>query len=288
MKKSLLSILPVLIVTTIGLSQEALPENCPLASVIQVDGVAEEWPMKWYEDPDKHFSYTICSDENNLYIRLKTSDDMVKRKIGHFGLTVWMDPNGKKKKKLGLRFPTGVEAKERIDKMKPPGDYQSMTSAERAEFQQEVNKALLGDLEILELLGLADDPLTSTRSGITNGLKVAIAADENGSYVYEALIPFKSFRLSKASISTLGIGFETGKYVPPPSKAPAGGAGGGGGGGYGGGGGGYGGGGYGGGYGGGGYGGGYGGGGGRQYQGSRGSSSPMASSTSMWVSLKLK
>ena len=85
-----------------------------------------------------------------------------------------------------------------------------------------MNKAWIADLELIELIGLADEPLTSTRSGITNGIKLAIAADEEGAYIYEAIIPFKSFRLSKASIEDIGIGFETGKYVPPPSKTPGG------------------------------------------------------------------
>lgn len=143
---------------------------------------------------------------------------------------------------------------------------------------------MVRDLEVLELIGLADDPLTSTRSGITNGIKVAIAVDEDGAYVYESLIPFKSYRLSKASISTLGIGFETGKFVPPTPKntgtqgVPSQGYSGRGatGRGYGGGGGGYGGG-----------GGGFGGGGG---QGMRPSyqNNPMSSATSLWVSLKMK
>ena len=133
-------------------------------------------------------------------------------------------------------------------------------------------------MEILELIGLADNPLTSTRSGITNGIKVAIASDDEGAYVYEALIPFKSFRISKASISTLGIGFETGKYVPPPIKAPSGGnavpQGGYGGSGYGSGYGGY---------------GGYGGGSISRGMGgpSRGSS-PMTSSSSYWFTVKMK
>ena len=44
--------------------------------------------------------------------------------------------------------------------------------------QKEINKEFIKDVEVLELIGLADDPLTSTRSGITNGIKVALAADE--------------------------------------------------------------------------------------------------------------
>lgn len=285
--KILFSISLVVVIVTNGFAQEPTPANCQLSAILQVDGHAEEWPLNWITDDDKKFSYNVCSDDNNLYIRMKTKDDLIRRKIGLFGLTVWMDANGKKKKKLGLRFPSGAEAEDRMESLKAANEginQNTMTSAQRADLQKQVNLKLITDLEILELIGLADHPLTSTRSGITNGIKVAIASDDEGAYVYEALIPFKSFRLSKTSISTLGIGFETGKYVPPPAKAPSGGnavpQGGYGGSGYGRGG-----------YGGGGY-GGYGG-----YSGgsiSRGmggpsrGSSPMTSSSSYWFTVKMK
>jgi hypothetical protein len=251
--------------------------NCELGTVIQVDGKAEEWPMTWVVDDDKIFSYNVCSDNNNIYIRMKTNDDVAKRKIAHFGLTIWMDANGKKKKKLGLRFPTGVEAKERTDLLsKSENERKDMNALQIKDFHKKMDHDMIQDLEVLELIGLADDPLTSTRSGITNGLKVAIASEEDGTYMYEALIPFKSFRLSKASIATLSIGFETGRFNPPTQTAKGGAAsvprGGPGQGGYGG------------------YGGGYGGSSGmsRGMGGSARGSNPMMYTTSAWVFVKLK
>ncbi|CAN5189594.1 hypothetical protein BH09BAC3_BH09BAC3_01850 [soil metagenome] len=200
-------------------AQDKVPENCELAAVVVADGVADEWPLAWVDDDDKKFSYTICSDNNNLYIRMRTNDEMVRQKIAWFGLTVWLDPNGKKKRKLGLHFPSGVESKERLDKLRATEDSRKdMNANQRDQFKKDINKSMISDLEVLELIGLADKPLTSTRSGITNGIKVAIAAQEDGSYVYESVIPFKSFRLSKVSLDEMLIGFETGKYVPPPVK----------------------------------------------------------------------
>ncbi|HRI78498.1 MAG TPA: hypothetical protein PLR06_03095 [Cyclobacteriaceae bacterium] len=199
------------------------PANCPLSQVVVVDGIANEWPMKWLADDDKKVQFNVCSDDNNLYLRFKTSDETFKRKIAFFGFTVWMDANGKKKKKLGFKFPTGTEGKERMEAMQASsGDFQKMTAPEREARQKQMAKSLVTDLELIELIGLSDEPLTSTRSGITNGIKVAIAATDSGAYVYEAIIPFKSYRLSKAAIEVLGIGFETGKYVPPPTKNQAG------------------------------------------------------------------
>ncbi len=259
--------------------------NCQMANVIVVDGKADEWTLTWIEGDDKNFSYNVCSDDNNLYVRMKTTNDMVKRKIGLFGLTMWMDPNGKKKRKLGFKFPSGTEGAERMETFRKESEGQNQerqSAGERADFQKRMEADLVRDLEVIELIGLTDDPITATRSGITNGIKVAIALDpETRAYVYEAVLPFKSYRLSKKSIKTMGFGFETGKYVPPKDKTaqtqnvPQGGVGNNGGRGQ-----------YGGGFGGRGY-GGYGGGG---YGGGGGgprTNHPMASSTTYWFTVKV-
>jgi uncharacterized membrane protein YgcG len=265
------SIIALLIVTmpsvsVIGQDKKEVVNNCEMASVFVADGEANEWPMEWIVDADEpKFSYNICSDNSNLYVRVKLKDETVRRKLAIFGFTMWLDPNGKKKKKLGLKFPTGTEGAEKMELVKQSGN-RNMSSGERATFQKDMNKYFIKDVEILELIGLSDDPLTSTRSGITNGIKVGIGVDQEDAYIYEAQVPFKSFRLSKASIENLGVGFETGKWVPKqPKNSQAGGGGGGGGGGYGGG-------------------GQRRGGGGGQYQ----SAGPMGYSTSYWVTVKLK
>lgn len=290
MKKIILTLAAIVVFVASGAAQDT-ETNCQMANVIQVDGKADEWTLTWIEDEDKNFSYNVCSDDNNLYIRMKTTNDMIKRKIGLFGLTLWFDPKGKKKKRLGFRFPSGTEGAERMERYKQEIDgkgqnLERQSASDKAEFQKRMDASLIADLEVIELIGLSDEPVTATKSGITNGIKVALAMDpESRAYVYEAVIPFKSYRLSKASIETLGVGFETGKYVLPKAKNPAaqqaasvpqGGVGNNGGrGGYGGG--------YGGrGYGGGGY---YG---GNTYSGPRGGTGPMGYSSYTWFTVKMR
>lgn len=191
---------------------------CPLASAVTIDGIADDWPMSWIQDEDRIFSYNVCADDKNLYVRMMTSDFYAKRKLAAFGLTLWFDPSGKKKRKYGLKFPSGgAESEDRAAAMREQGG-PGNSSGERADFQKRMDRQLITDLEVLELIGLADEPITSARSGITNGIKVAIEMDATGAYVYEALIPFKSYRLSRTNIEELAIGFETGKYVIPKQK----------------------------------------------------------------------
>lgn len=201
--------------TLLSMGQTA---DCPLSSAITVDGKTDEWPMNWVDHEDKIFSYNICADDQNFYVRVRTDEFYTKRKMGAFGFTLWFDPTGKKKKTYGLKFPVGgAEAEERmakINEVAPTGN----TVGERTDFQKAADRMIIENLEILELIGLADDPITATRSGITNGIKVAIDMDANGAYTYEAIIPFKSYRLSRAKVTEMSVGFETGKYTMPKQK----------------------------------------------------------------------
>ena len=213
-----LAILLLMVLSSVSMLAQQDKSLCPLGSTLTIDGMGDDWPMAWVQDDDKIFSYNICTDEHNLYVRVMTSDFYAKRKMAVFGFTLWIDPNGKKKRKLGLHYPVGgAEAEERMNAIRdevPPGN----SAAEKAEFQKQADKRLIENVEILELIGLADEPITSARAGIMNGIKVALGMDANGAYVYEAIIPFKSYRISRASIEELSVGFETGRYVAPKKK----------------------------------------------------------------------
>jgi len=192
--------------------------QCPLSTAITVDGAADEWPMNWESDQEKTFSYNVCVDEQNLYVRVKTGEFFTKRKLAAFGFTLWFDPNGKKKRTYGVKFPAGgAEAEERMTRLNKEAP-QNGTVGEKADFQKYADKELISNLEVMELIGLTEEPITSTRSGITNGIKVAISADAASDYVYEAVIPLRSFRLTRAKIEEMAVGFETGKFEAPKQK----------------------------------------------------------------------
>gem|GEM_PF-1530126 len=196
-----------------------LPAQCPLSSAVIADGNADEWPMNWESDEERNFNYNICADDQHLYVRIRTAEFYTKRKMAAFGFTLWFDPGGKKKKTYGLKFPVGgAEADERIATLNKEGSEAGTSIGERADFQKHADEVLIQGLEVLELIGLADDPITSTRSGITNGIKVAIGMDETGTYIYEVVIPFRSYKLNRSAIKELSVCFETGKYAAPKQK----------------------------------------------------------------------
>ncbi|HEY5822797.1 MAG TPA: hypothetical protein VIT44_00435 [Cyclobacteriaceae bacterium] len=213
----------------IAFSVNAQEQSCKVTTPPVIDGKIKDWSVTWMDEEKEKFEYNVCSDDANLYIRIKISDGGTQQKFAMYGLTVWLDPNGKKKEKLGLRYPTGIEAQERLEEFRKSGESFSKENNldKREAMQKEFKRNLIRNIEVLELIGLADKPLASSKSGITNGLQVALDMDSTGAYIYEATLPFKAFRLVKAKIPVLGIGFETGKLTVDQTKGKGNNAGGG-------------------------------------------------------------
>jgi hypothetical protein len=212
MKYTITLFLSVFLATGL-LAQKGIRESCAPAAPIVVDGNPDEWSVEWMLDPDGKFLFNVCNDANHLFIRIKISDDLTQRKIALFGLYVKLDVNGKKKGKLGLKYPVGKDANELKQEQPPfPQDAAGRAMAK---------KQLLTEVEVLELLGLAKENIVSSRLGLMNGIEVLIVANDEGHYVYEAKIPFKAFRIDKSKVPVLGVTIETGKASPPKTPAAA-------------------------------------------------------------------
>lgn len=210
MTRPYLYIISLVILSVVAVAQKQ-KESCTPAIPIEIDAKVDEWQAEWLLDPEGKFLYNICNDETALFVRIKVSDITTQRKIALFGLTLWLDPSGKKKGKLGMKYPVGTP-----DLSVNPDNLNTMN---RNPKRGDIEKGLLTDIEVLELIGLAKENIISSRLGLMNGIKVLIAPTEDGSYMYEAKLPFKAFRINKADVSILGIGFETGKLIPEKGKS---------------------------------------------------------------------
>src|SRR5215813_9011228 len=72
---------------------------------IAVDGKFDDWTGNLDPLGDNPESIQVVNDGEFLYLRLTASDAGARRQIVRQGLTVWFDPGGGTKKKLGIRFP---------------------------------------------------------------------------------------------------------------------------------------------------------------------------------------
>jgi hypothetical protein len=204
------------IVLSTGYAQKTVQESCRPVNPLEIDGKVNDWSAEWVKDADSKFWYNVCNDEENIYVRLKIYDGITQVKVARFGLTLWLDPNGKRKRKLGIKYPT-PEGRDftRIEKPQDLPDDKRTLEQKRLDMKRE----LINDTEVLELFGIADQKIISARLGLMNGIKVAIDMDDVGAYFYEAKIPFKAYKLDKSAIENLGIGFETGKLTATASSA---------------------------------------------------------------------
>jgi hypothetical protein len=211
--KKLILILALAGSFSVSFSQKGVKEALTPNNIV-IDGNPDEWATDWWLDPDGKFLCNVANDNDNIYIRLKISDDVTQQKIALLGLSVKFDPNGKRKGKVGLKYPVGKTEKE-LKKEKPyPMDASTMDANMRAQ----IKKEMISDVEVI---GLVKENIVSSRLGLANGIEAIIVAQNDGTYIYESKIPFKAFRLVKSKIETLGIEFETGRYVAPQKPASA-------------------------------------------------------------------
>jgi hypothetical protein len=186
-----------------GIHESILFEKPPV-----IDGDMSDWTSEWWLDPDGKFLSNVGNDSENLYFRLKISDDLTQQKIGLFGLSLRLNPNGKKRGKVGLKYPVGKDASE-LKKEKP----EAVASETELGAKIRMKKELVSDVEVVELIGLAKQNIVSSRLGLANGIEAIIIALDDGSYIYEAKIPFKAFKINKGEVNLMGVEFETGRLI---------------------------------------------------------------------------
>lgn len=194
-------------------AQKNVRESCEITTPPTIDGQPSEWPADWNLDGDSKILYNFCNDADNLYVRLKFTDDLTQRKIAMYGLYIKLDPSGKKKGKVGLKYPIGKDDRE-LKKEKP-------VNLPDAAAVEAYKRQMLGDVEVVELIGLAKEGIVASRLGLANGIEVLIVPDENANYIYEAKIPFQSFGIDRTKTPVLGITVETGRQTAANQPAGA-------------------------------------------------------------------
>jgi hypothetical protein len=94
-------------------------ESSPAGDRIVLDGDASDWegiPMTYLED-SLHVT-AIAHDENNLYLMYRFADQGLARQILARGVTVWINGNGKTKKKkeeFAVRYPGSEQIAEQFE-----------------------------------------------------------------------------------------------------------------------------------------------------------------------------
>lgn len=164
-------------------SLQAPPAN------INVDGDLKEWgdSLRYYNE-EKKLNYALANDKDYLYAAIRVSDRLDKMKVLRAGITLTIDPKGKKKDSFTLTFPLAAPD-EKPEFTKPQDGDGEITQADRDELMRE----RITKLRYIKVVGFKDIEGDMITTSNTYGIKTAINYDANGDLVYEAAIPLSFF-----------------------------------------------------------------------------------------------
>ena len=165
------------------------------AGIITAKEFAPEITEEMEFDERSSIYYKLEHDNENLYLLLAISDNIVQRKIIFFGLTVWTDKTSSRNKNQGFRFPLGSGGNFTGRPVESPADFQ----------------ILLDRFDEIELIGIYGSSVRKVRTRDSQiRTNISIADDF---LIYKAIIPFGllEHRLNPVGLAkTMSLGIETG------------------------------------------------------------------------------
>lgn len=213
MRTFLLSFL-VLAVCLVGFSKEKIVESIWTESSVKIDGLNDDWVENILNFEKKvKVDYAFKNDANNLYVLFVFKDPKYLstiRGIKGTGMTLWLNTEGKKKKKYGINFKVKqVTADELISIIEKQQG--SLPEAEK----KRIKSGSHYDLYQGEVIDKKGDILTASALG--GGLKAPVfrSKEKQKVMVYEFRMPLRILeKLSADQVIESGkvvkVGFEWG------------------------------------------------------------------------------
>ncbi len=177
------------------------------------------YQSKWHEDQkEEHeeelinrmmleeksqFLFFISNDAKKLYIDVVTADRAAVQKIMRYGMTTWINPDGKTKKVLGVEFPVSAEGKGEPNFTRDKNaDRKEMRMAMMASKNQDMTLIGFGAKGERRSIDPGNDPSFQGKIEMLEGGRL---------YIHLELPLDQVHRSDLASLSSpLSLGFETG------------------------------------------------------------------------------
>ena len=195
------------------------------AVLISVDGNTSEWPNEVQYDQASRLQYQVLNDKATFYLRLIATDQATQRQIMRRGLTVWLDSTGRNQQQLGVHFPLGVGAGNKMASVLNRGASPGMAEPEAE--RELVAVSSLKEMELLHYKGAKEPLFTDAHS--RTGVQGAAAVNSQGDLTYELAVPLQLLYAHGAGPkdkAVVGIILEAGKLSAPTSRPGSGGRGG--------------------------------------------------------------
>lgn len=180
----------------------------------------EAFVNKMYSDEKSLFMYYVSNDENNVYIFLMTADRANIQKIMRYGLTTWVNPDGKNKKGLGIQFPVPSDESEGSSSWKGGGKPENGGGGGQrgqgpggGDRKDMMNRMLAGKNKELVLIGFSGKGSRDTVQFTPDlDIKGNLEMMEGGNLLVSLTLPIKKIESAgkEQADGLLAIGFETG------------------------------------------------------------------------------
>ena len=213
-KKVLSASLMCLAIVSVAAAERPHFDSQRRDGAIAIDARFDDWYGNLQAFGDQPVSIQALNDGEFLYIRLTASDRGARMQIMRQGLTLWFDPDGGTKKKLGIKYPVVErgEPDERPGGFGGSGGGRGRGGRDRPEAGDEGSFA---PLDRVDILGPGKNDARSLTRDHLPGVDVAIGS-EQGMLRYELKIPLartaeRPYAIESQPGKTIGVGIETAK-----------------------------------------------------------------------------
>ncbi|AGF77350.1 hypothetical protein UWK_00772 [Desulfocapsa sulfexigens DSM 10523] len=204
--KLLTLLIPLVTISLVGCNEVELQSQW--TEPISLNGRDAAWPENpQYFDENSRVRVSMMNDEDSLYIRLLSRNQVTNMMLLRTGFTVWLDDTGENRKTFGLQFPL---ARQNLI----PGrmsDHKTRNGMEEMLEDTQYSLAILSGVEETR-------QTLPTNKAEEMGIYVRLGMQQ-GYLVYELKVPLT---YSKKN-NTIGVGLETGKPEKPSGKVSSGG-----------------------------------------------------------------
>ena len=206
-KAGLPLLLASLMVIAASCNQDAIAARWPTAP-ITIDGDQSDWQGALHRPEGRELAVGVMNDDAWLYVTFSSPNQRTLGQIVRGGFTLWLDPTGRQRKLLGLRYPIGTVnlgleertgLRSRRDRPDPEVLLAKVEATESA----------------VEVIGPARHDLAHVPPAGEGGIQVALGWSPYGRFVYELRIPLAvsdatPHAVGAAPGQAIALGFEAG------------------------------------------------------------------------------
>jgi hypothetical protein len=156
--------------------------------------------------------YFLSNDNANVYIDMKIVDPPTQTRILEYGLTIWINMDGKELKKMGIRFPIGSQ-NSKVRKNSDMGEYNMSKDVNTATLLSLANK--------IELLGFTSEEVRLFPAGNSDNFRGSLRYDNEGTLYYRMVMPIAKLPVRNSKDGNGAMPFHLGFEYGQSNTLPA-------------------------------------------------------------------